>query len=311
MGQGNDRTHDRIAALVAVHRRDEGAVDLERVAREVVEEGERRVAGAEVVDLGANAEALQVVERRAHAIRLVHHRALGDLEPQSLGQQVVRLQRVNHVRHEVGLAELPAGDVHAHGHVVAHQAPLAPVDEVRACLVQDQAAQRSDQPGVLRYRDELVRIDLRPGRRPAGQRLQAAEAARIQVHDRLVEDPQLPLLDREPELGLQVHLADHLRAHLLVEDRRASRALALGVVHRDVGVAQEVARLAGAVADGYPDAGGHEQLAPIDVERLAETLLDPSGDLGGLALRPDAAEQDRELVAPEPGDGVTRAQAAA
>ena len=56
------------------------------------------------------------------------------------------------------------------------------------------------------------------------------------------------------------------------------------------------------------DRGGDHQLAPVEVERLLERLLDALGDHGRLARVADVVEQDRELVAAEPGDGVAGPQ---
>ena len=48
---------------------------------------------------------------------------------------------------------------------------------------------------------------------------------------------------------------------------------------------------------------------PSSVNGLLEHLHDPVGDVGGLDALAAVLEQDRELVAAEPGGGVGRAQA--
>ena len=62
------------------HVGDERAVDLQRVPGEVVQDRQRRVAGAEVVELDADAEIQQLAEHGAHELGVLHQRALGDLE---------------------------------------------------------------------------------------------------------------------------------------------------------------------------------------------------------------------------------------
>src|ERR687894_720047 len=52
----DDRLDDLARADVGQHRDDQRAVDLQRVAGEAVQEAERRQAGAEVVELGGDAE---------------------------------------------------------------------------------------------------------------------------------------------------------------------------------------------------------------------------------------------------------------
>ena len=63
----DDRLDDRRPLLLDAERVDEGAVDLERVEREAVEVGERRVAGAEVVEDEPHAELAERLQGRLGA----------------------------------------------------------------------------------------------------------------------------------------------------------------------------------------------------------------------------------------------------
>ncbi len=54
---------------------DERAVDLERVDGELAEVGERRVAGAEVVDGDAHAELLDLAQAAHGGVGVAHQRA--------------------------------------------------------------------------------------------------------------------------------------------------------------------------------------------------------------------------------------------
>ena len=63
-GQVDDRPHDRQVARVGRHALHEGAVDLDLVHRQPAQVGQRRVAGAEVVDRQPYAEVAQPVQRR-------------------------------------------------------------------------------------------------------------------------------------------------------------------------------------------------------------------------------------------------------
>jgi len=69
----------------------------------------------------------------------------------------------------------------------------------------------------------------------------------------------------------------------------------LGVIHRDVGVAQE--RLGVVAARGDADAYADEQLAPVNLEAPLDDVDDALGDDGGVG---GAGQQDRELVAADP-----------
>src|SRR5690242_15445018 len=78
--EADDRADDLLAAVLLEDRADEGAIDLQCVAGETPEEAERRVAGAEVVDLRPDALSLEPVEQRRDPSRVVEDGALRDLE---------------------------------------------------------------------------------------------------------------------------------------------------------------------------------------------------------------------------------------
>ena len=81
----------------------------------------------------------------------------------------------------------------------------------------------------------------------------------------------------------------------------------LGLVERDVGVAEELARRA-AVADGDADARGHRDRRAVQIERLAEHLEQPFGDELGRGSVVVALGEDDELVAAEPPDRLAAPQ---
>ena len=63
-----------------------------------------------------------------------------------------------------------------------------------------------------------------------------------------------------------------------------------------------------ALADRDPDAHRDDEIVASDVKRIAQGALDALRYLGRFLGRSDAVQQDRELVAPDPGDRVARAQ---
>ena len=95
---------------------------------------------------------------------------------------------------------------------------------------------------------------------PAHERLEAGDAAAAELHDRLVAHDELAALQAELELGLELHAPGHGLVHRGREELEVARALALGLVHGQVGVAQQplraLADVAGpaAVVDGDADA---------------------------------------------------------
>jgi hypothetical protein len=130
--------------------------------------------------------------------------------------------------------------------------------------------------GPYVQRDELHRRDAAPvGVVPAHERLDGDHLAGLDVHDRLVLDHEVALLDGLRELFLEIVAADDRVAHLGREDGEAPLAALLGLVHGDVGVAQELVG-GGAVALGGGDA---------DRQRHVERLL------AGLHGREEAVER--------------------
>ena len=122
-----------------------------------------------------------------------------------------------------------------------------------------------------------------------------------------------PLLERALQVGLQLQAPQRRVVHRGLEDLVAALARLLRHVHRDVGVAQELLRASSPPSpvpsdDGDADARADEDLLALEVERLLQHLHDPVGDVRGPDALPAVLEQDRELVAAQPGRRVGRAE---
>ena len=137
---------------------------------------------------------------------------------------------------------------------------------------------------------------------PAHQRLEAGDAAEVEVDDRLVVQDQLLVLDRALELLAAIEPGQRVDVHVVGEDRVAVGAGGLGGVHREVGVAQQV--VAG-LGGGDADAGAQVQALALEHHGRGEHLEQALDEHLGLAR---AAGEDRELVAAQAGDGVVGAQ---
>src|SRR5262249_32939600 len=77
--------------------------------------GSERVAGPEVVERDEDAERAQLLELRHHARRVVHQRALGDLELEAVRIDARLAQGAPHLLHELVAAELLRRQVDRHG----------------------------------------------------------------------------------------------------------------------------------------------------------------------------------------------------
>ena len=99
--------------------------------------------------------------------------------------------------------------------------------------------------------------------------------------------------------------------HRRLEQDVALGRVALGADHRDLGLAQHLARRrAPRPPDGDPQRRADEPLAAAHRERRAQVGADPVGDPAGVVGVDDRVEDDPELVAAEARDGVARSERA-
>ncbi len=284
---------------------DERAVDLEDVDGEAVQVGQRRVAGAEVVDREAHAERLEAVEALEVGVGVVHDRALGELDHEVAGLEPRLLQRLGHVLHQVAVLQVPRRDVHREAQPAAAGHRAAPAAQVAAGLAQYPAAELVDLAALLDHLDE-ARGHQHAGLRvaPAHQRLDAEQAAGAEIDDRLILEEELLVRQRAADVGLEPQpLVQHV-LHLRLEGDVAVLAGCLGVVHGDIGVAEQ--RLGARVrrGEGDADAGADAHLGAVELERPVEGLDQGARQALDLADGGDALEQHRELIAAEARHGV-------
>src|SRR5216684_1308861 len=307
--QGEDGVHDLRPLLRLADALDEAAVDLERVDGELVQVAERRVAGAEVVEIEAHAHRPQLGHVVGHVAVLLHEEALGHLQPQRPRREARFAEDVADQRDQAVLLELLGAEVDADlqgGHVE----PLLPAPHLPARLAQHPPADGQDEPRLLRQRDELGRREQpATGMLPAHQRLRAGDLAGRQRHHRLVVETELAALQRAAQVGLELEQLHRAVVHGGVELYAASAALRLGAIEGGVCVAQEILGPGvECVAVGDADAHAAEHLLATEHERGAQRVLKTVGHLERIVARLHVLEQDGELVAAQTRHGVARPQ---
>ena len=135
-----------------------------------------------------------------------------------------------------------------------------------------------------------------------------ADAPGVEVHDRLVLDHDLAALDRRGQLLLEIVAAEHRGCHRRIEEREAALARRLRLVHRQVGLADQLVGVARAAAVGDADAQMNADQLVAGVHGRRERSQHPLGDRAGFRDRVvDARQHHRELVAAQPRDDVLRA----
>ena len=187
-----------------------------------------------------------------------------------------------------------------------------PARRVAGRLLDHPLADLHDQPGLLGQRDELGRPDRAHARDAASARSASAPMQRAS------ESPTIGWKNRRNSprssarcIAFSVACArQRARAHRVVEHLDPTAAELLGVVHRGVGVAEQ---LFGALVTGRgerdADARTDEHLGAAHDHRPDDRGEEPLRDLDRQVARGVEREvlaEDRELVAAEPGHGVAR-----
>ena len=186
--------------------------------------------------------------------------------------------------------------------------PLLGLD---AGLAQDPGTQGDDQPGGLGEGDEVERgHHAALGMLPPHQGLDAEDLPVLRVHDRLVVQHELVLLQGRAKVALEGDALDLAGVDRGVIEDVATLALALGGDQRDVGVAKELAGTALAIHHHHPGAGADRAAEQLGGVGPLDRLDDAARDHFDVAAVTDPGQQHRELVAAQPGDDVGGAQAA-
>ena len=205
-------------------------------------------------------------------------RPLRDLQAQparvdaGLGQG--RGRRVHHV----AARELSRRQVHRQPDFLLERARHAPTRVVAARMREHEVAEFVDHPGVLRDADELAGGHEAALRMlPAHERLEPRHPARGELDLRLVGDPQLVLVERGAQLGLELLPLRRARAQRLAEDLVTGAAALLRAVHREVGVMDQRVGIRSALeGERDPDAARERHLAPRDLERRRRAPSSPA-----------------------------------
>ena len=110
---------------------------------------------------------------------------------------------------------------------------------------------------------------------------------------------------RTAELVLERQPPDRLRVHRRIERLTLRTSERLRAEHGDVGVAQQIVRIAiAAVAKRDADAGRGVDFVSVDLERLASDICSRSAIVVAACVA-NAFEEDGKLVAAEPRERIS------
>ena len=106
------------------------------------------------------------------------------------------------------------------------------------------------------------------GTLPATERFESHYLAVAQGHDGLVVNAELVQLEGLAQVGFELQTFDGTGMHRMVEHFTAALACALGTIHGNLGIAEDVLCLrSGIAAESNTDANGQYDLVTIQVER--------------------------------------------
>ena len=143
--------------------------------------------------------------------------------------------------------------------------------------------------------------------RPAQQRLHPGDEPVGAAHDGLVGDLELVLGERRAQVPLQAVAVVGLECLAQVDDLVAGAALALGLVHRQVGLDHQlVGDVLTRAGERHADAGRDRELGAGQHERCGERIVDAAGEDLDVGRAVQVLAQEHELVPGHPGQGVAR-----
>ncbi len=168
-------------------------------------------------------------------------RPFGDFQDELVRRNAVSPQERRELARKVAVDQLLPGEVHRNPERWTVTG-LRPGGELGQRRIQDNVAELADQSRLLRHRDESRRRDLPvQGMDPAGEGLGATQDAGADVHDGLVGDSDVARGHGGAEVLAELQLVEFGQVHVGVVGLHANGAGALGRVHGNVGLLEQVA----------------------------------------------------------------------
>ena len=197
---------------------------------------------------------------------------------------------------EIGALQLHRRDVDGDRHQRA--ARLPPAHRVLDRPLQHEVPDRHHQAGLFRDAHEALGPHVPMARvLPAQQRLQRHDVLRFDIDDRLIVHVELPALQRGAQARLDGDALLEPAVHAGAEDLEVVAAAVLRLVHRRIGVPQQLAHVDAIVRiQRHADTHGRHQRAAVHDHGRAERLVDALGGLVDLPGVLHALQYDHELI---------------
>ena len=267
---------------------------------------ERRIAGPEIIDMDMESKTAKPAHGLDRVVDIFHDHAFRYFQRNRIRGDPGLLQDGFQLCCKVRLGELFARYVHAHFQRRVPGVLALPGSQLAAGLAEDPVADVVDQTVLLGQGYEFGRIHhAPPGMFPPDEGFKADQAMVLQLHDRLVMDDEFVVVDRPPEVRLQLQAVQDICVHARVEDLIAGASPGLRLIHGDVGVAQDLLRpFIGFAAECNADAHGREDFVIPDQHGFAQLFVYALRDIDGVLELADIVEQYGKFVSAETGNGI-------
>ena len=202
-----------------------------------------------------------------------------------------------------GAVELGAGDVDVDREAVVDETLGSPDGELAHRLVHHPQPDFIDHPALLGEWDELAGGDQSHLRvLPPQQRLGRDHRAGDEADHRLVHDRELRGRDGVEQCLGEIHPTLYIGPLILVVQGHTAATLALGPIHRGVSVADQRGRVVIVGGDGDADTCTGVDRPAGELNRFGPRPGHSVTDVEWIGLSGRILDEDRELVATQPGD---------
>ena len=294
---GDDGAGDRLRARAGIDGGNQAAVELDAGQRQGLQRGQRRVAGAEVIQRDGNAVGAQPAQRVDGGRTGLQHR-FGQFDLDAARRQPVNAQQLHQAFDETRIGELARH--HVDGHARLRPGAVMPMGRGLHGRLQHPVADVHDEAGFLGDRQELTgRGETAIGHAPADQRLHQRGLQRLRTDLGLEGELEFAAGDGAAQALFGGEFRGCGLEQFRGEHRQLAAAQRLGAEQRGVRRLEQRVGLAFVIGvDAGADADADDEIAAVDAQGFLERLddADPGGAdrLGVRTIR----EHHGELVAP-------------
>ena len=140
---------------------------------------------------------------------------------------------------------------------------------------------------------------------PSEESLPAGNRTGSQIEFGLKDEIELLAVHGAAHAVAKLQAFDGLRRHVFREEAERVSSLALGCIHRHIGILDERFRILAVVrVDADADAAGNAERIAVEVKRRLKFARDPLGRHRGIGERADRTENNQKFIAAEAGNGI-------